>query len=81
MDQCKPQAIKGSTRRALLRINGLMCCLKGPGQAHLAPRTNCAEYLSVEVQKDSPVLYASAGGERWAFDWGGLCFNPSTAAS
>lgn len=40
----EPQAVKGSTRRALLRINGLICGLKGPEKDRLAPGTHRAEY-------------------------------------
>ena len=49
----KPQVTKDSTQRALLRINSLILCLKGPDKAHLAPRTNYAKYLSVDIWKDS----------------------------
>ena len=75
----EPQPIKDSTQGALLRLNGLICCLKGPDKDHLAPRTKRAEYLSVGYKRTVPVPPASAEGERGAFHGGGLCFNPSTA--
>ena len=70
----KPQATKDSTQRALLRINGLILCLKGPNKAHLAPRTNYAKYLSVDVWKDSLCSVCKLRGWEMGFRSGRILF-------
>ena len=70
----KPQATKDSTQRALLRINGLIRCLKGPDKAHLASRTNQAEYLSVDVWKDSLCSVCKLRGWEMGFQSGRILF-------